>query len=60
MRAITRIFVHKVTNPFISDFDIVKFLGKGAFGKVYMVRRKKTKDIYALKVIKMQQNQDQK
>ena len=32
----------------------LKFLGKGAFGKVYLVRRRKTKDIYALKVIKIQ------
>lgn len=44
----------------MDDFDIIKFLGKGAFGKVYMIRRKKTKDIYALKMIKIQQNWDQK
>lgn len=44
----------------VDDFEVIKFLGKGAFGKVYMVRRKKTKDIYALKMIKIQQNWDQK
>lgn len=44
----------------MDDFEVIKFLGKGAFGKVYMVRRKKTKDIYALKMIKIQQNWDQK
>ncbi len=42
------------------DFDVIKFLGKGAFGKVYMARRKTTRDIYALKVIKLQQNWNQK
>lgn len=31
----------------------MKVLGEGAFGKVYMVRRKETMDIYALKIIKM-------
>jgi serine/threonine protein kinase len=29
----------------------LKLLGKGAFGRVYLVRRRKTQDIYALKVI---------
>lgn len=28
-------------------------LGQGAFGKVYMVKRKETSDIYALKIIKI-------
>lgn len=31
-------------------------MGKGAFGRVYLVRRKKTKDIYALKVIGIDKN----
>ena len=35
------------------DFEILKFLGKGAFGKVYLVRRKKTGDLYALKHLKI-------
>jgi serine/threonine protein kinase len=33
---------------------VIKYLGKGAFGKVFMVRRKKTQDIYALKMIKIE------
>ena len=35
----------------LKDFDVLKFLGKGAFGRVYLVRRKLTNDIYALKHI---------
>ena len=31
-------------------------LGQGAFGKVYLVRRKETRDIYALKIIKIPEN----
>ena len=32
-------------------------LGKGAFGRVYLVRRISTKDLYAMKVIPMQSAQ---
>ena len=31
-------------------------LGEGAFGKVYMARRKETKDLYALKIIRLPEN----
>mmetsp|Transcript_31986 Transcript_31986/g.23145 ORF Transcript_31986/g.23145 Transcript_31986/m.23145 type:complete len:310 (+) Transcript_31986:168-1097(+) len=34
------------------DFPIIKVVGKGSFGIVYMVRRKGTKDIFAMKVLK--------
>lgn len=34
----------------------MKLLGKGAFGRVYLVRRKKTRDIYALKAIRIDKN----
>ena len=33
------------------DFQIIKFIGKGAFGKVYAAKRKSTQDIYALKIV---------
>ena len=33
------------------DFDFIKPLGKGAFGKVWLVRRKTTSDLYAMKII---------
>jgi hypothetical protein len=33
------------------DFDLLKVLGKGAFGTVFLVRTKATKEIYAMKVL---------
>jgi serum/glucocorticoid-regulated kinase 2 len=33
------------------DFDIIKFIGKGAFGKVFVVRKTGTVELYAMKVI---------
>ena len=32
------------------DFEIIKLLGKGAFGKVYKVKSKKNKELYAMKI----------
>ena len=37
--------------PNIGDFDVIKQLGVGSFGTVYLVSHKKTKGQYALKVI---------
>jgi len=39
------------TVPSINDFYILKAISRGAFGRVYLVRKKKTGDIYALKAI---------
>lgn len=36
----------------MTDFDILKMLGKGSFGKVYMVKRKTTGEILAMKVLR--------
>lgn len=33
------------------DFDIIKLLGKGAFGKVFLAEKKGTNELFALKVI---------
>lgn len=33
------------------DFQPLQLLGKGSFGEVYLVRHKKTKILYALKVL---------
>lgn len=41
----------KLSRVTLSDFDYMKTLGKGAFGVVYLVRRKSTHDIFALKVV---------
>lgn len=34
------------------DFINIKVIGKGSFGIVYMVKKKGTQDIYAMKVLK--------
>ncbi|ESQ49200.1 hypothetical protein EUTSA_v10020669mg [Eutrema salsugineum] len=36
----------------IEDFEVLKVVGKGAFGKVYQVRKKETSEIYAMKVMR--------
>eukprot|EP00468_Gymnochlora_sp_CCMP2014_P013760 CAMPEP_0167753576 /NCGR_PEP_ID=MMETSP0110_2-20121227/7792_1 /TAXON_ID=629695 /ORGANISM="Gymnochlora sp., Strain CCMP2014" /LENGTH=351 /DNA_ID=CAMNT_0007639361 /DNA_START=60 /DNA_END=1115 /DNA_ORIENTATION=+ len=36
----------------LDSFDLLRVIGKGSFGKVYQVRQKSTKKIYALKVLK--------
>ena len=35
----------------IGDFDFIKLISKGAFGRVWLVKRKLTGDIYAMKII---------
>jgi serine/threonine protein kinase len=35
------------------DFIVLKMLGQGAFGKVYLVKKKETENLYAMKIIKM-------
>eukprot|EP00057_Strongylocentrotus_purpuratus_P019024 XP_011673498.1 PREDICTED: RAC-gamma serine/threonine-protein kinase isoform X2 [Strongylocentrotus purpuratus] len=40
---------HKVT---MDDFELLKCLGKGTFGKVIQVREKKTGELFAIKVLK--------
>ena len=39
----------------IEDFELMKVLGKGAFGKVMLAQKKDNKRIYAIKVLKKQQ-----
>jgi len=36
----------------LEDFHIMKVIGRGTFGKVYMVKKKDTNEIYAMKVLK--------
>jgi len=37
------------------SFQIIKLLGSGAFGKVYLARKKSSNEVYALKVLKKKQ-----
>lgn len=34
----------------ISDFEILKPISRGAFGRVYLARKRATHDLYAIKV----------
>lgn len=36
----------------LEDFEIIRILGRGAFGKVYLVQYKPTKEYYAMKCLK--------
>lgn len=38
--------------PLITDFQIIKPISRGAYGKVYLARKKTTDDLYAIKVLK--------
>ena len=40
----------------ISDFEIIQILGKGCFGEVSLVESKKTKKVYAMKKMKVNNN----
>jgi serine/threonine protein kinase len=40
-------------NLSFKDFDIVKDLGSGSFGKVQLVRKKTDQKLYAIKSVKM-------
>ncbi|KAG0081056.1 hypothetical protein BGZ92_000384, partial [Podila epicladia] len=43
---------NKIRVPSIQDFEIIKPISRGAFGKVYLARKKTTKDLYAIKILK--------
>ncbi|KAI8911685.1 kinase-like domain-containing protein [Gorgonomyces haynaldii] len=48
-------FVFKISKAkpmVIDDFELLKVIGKGSFGKVMQVRKKDTNRIYAMKIIK--------
>ena len=42
----------RVVSIGIDDFDLLKTLGQGGFGKVYLARHKKTEELLALKAVK--------
>ncbi|KAF9394164.1 hypothetical protein BGX21_010466 [Mortierella sp. AD011] len=43
---------YKSRVPSIQDFEIIKPISRGAFGKVYLARKRTTKDLYAIKILK--------
>ena len=46
-------------NPAIAisseDFEKIKVIGRGAFAKVYLVKKRGTKNYYAMKILKKKQ-----
>ena len=40
----------------IENFEFINLIGKGAFGRVYLVKRKQTGDQYAMKIINTMDN----
>lgn len=38
--------------PSIKEFEILKPISRGAFGKVYLAKKKVTGDLYAVKILK--------
>lgn len=42
----------KIHSVGLEDFEVLKGVGQGAFGKVYQVRKKGTSEIYAMKVMR--------
>lgn len=36
----------------LNDFELIKVIGRGSFGKVYMVKRNGTENYYAMKKLK--------
>ncbi|KAL6060878.1 Serine/threonine-protein kinase greatwall [Balamuthia mandrillaris] len=43
---------HYGTRVTVHDFEKIKLISRGAFGKVYLARKKKTGDLYAIKMLK--------
>ncbi|KAL2913606.1 hypothetical protein HK105_206908 [Polyrhizophydium stewartii] len=42
--------IHKAPN--INDFEIIKPISRGAFGKVYLSKKRTTQDLYAIKILR--------
>ena len=35
----------------MDEFEFIKFLGKGAYGTVWLVKKRATNDLYAIKIV---------
>lgn len=40
----------------MADFEFISKIAQGAYGTVYLVRRERTEDYYAMKVIHLEKN----
>lgn len=41
-----------IVEPSIDDYELLCVIGKGVFGKIYLVRELKNGEVYAMKVVK--------
>lgn len=55
VQGITKSGRSKLSAVTIQDFEFIKSIGKGAFGNVYLSRKKTTGDVYAIKRLNKQQ-----
>lgn len=39
----------------VDDFELIKVIGKGSFGKVLLVKKKDDGQVYAMKILKKDQ-----
>jgi serine/threonine protein kinase len=44
--------MHSTMDITIDSFKILKVIGRGSFGKVYLVQKKDTKEYFAIKALK--------
>lgn len=51
----TRDLINPTIKISTDDFQLIKVIGRGTFGKVFMVRKKENNEIYAMKVLKKEQ-----
>ncbi len=51
----TRDLINPTIKISTDDFQLIKVIGRGTFGKVFMVRKKENNQIYAMKVLKKEQ-----
>ena len=44
--------LHSTSSMKVEDFELLKVVGRGSFGKVYLAKKKDTGNIYAIKTLK--------